>query len=141
MERYALILFWILVLAVILLSTPTKCTLGGGEDGVEGFYTYYGYYKNYCPSCGHLSRYGCSKCNNCGICVTPSGQSQCVSGDSRGPFFRSDCQAYFFNDPYIYYPYSHLYPVVKRRSIYPYYRYKVNRPWKWNRQHPYRKSK
>lgn len=140
MERYALILFWVLVLAVILLSTPTKCTLGGGEDGVEGFYTYYGYYKNYCPSCGWRSRYSCSSCTNCGWCINASGIGSCQSGDSRGPYFTKDCLYWSYNDPMVYYPYSHLYPVVKRRSIYPYHRYKVARPWRWNKQN-YRQSK
>lgn len=139
MERYALILFWVLVLSVILLSTPTKCNLGGND--VEGFYTYHGYYKRYCPSCGNKSRYSCSNCTNCGYCINASGQGECVPADERGPFFRSDCTYFEYNSPQIYYPYSHLYPVVKRRSIYPYYRYKVNRPWRWNKQHPYRKSK
>ena len=140
MERYALILFWVLILAVILLSTPTKCTLGGGDDGVEGFYTYYGYYKRYCPSCGYKSRYSCSNCTNCGYCINASGQGFCTSGDSRGPYFTKDCVYWEYGSPEIYYPYSYLYPVVKRRSIYPYYRYKVNRPWKWNKQN-YRQSK
>ena len=128
MQRYVLILVWMLILVVILLSTPTKCVTK------EGFFTHYGYYKNYCPSCGWRSRYSCSKCTNCGYCVTASGKGECVPGDSSGPYFRSDCAYWEYNDPYLYYPNSHLYPVVQTRGIYPTVRHRRNSPWKWSKK-------
>mgnify|MGYP001769809331 CR=1 FL=1 len=119
MDRYVVILFWALILAVVLLSTPTKFM----EDKKEGFYTYTGYYKNYCPSTGWRSRYSCGKCTNAGYCITASGNGECVPGDSSGPYFRNDCMYWEYSNPYQYYPYSHLYPTVKTRSIYPYHKW------------------
>lgn len=122
------IILWLVLLCLVLLSTPTKCnTL---DKSKEGFYTYYGYYKKYCPSCGWRSRYSCSKCTNCGYCITASGQGQCVPGDASGPYFRTDCQYYEFGDSYYFYPYSHIFPVIKIRSTYPYYRWRHQRPWR-----------
>lgn len=86
MGKDAAILLWILIIAVVLLSTPFKC-----EPKKEGFYTYYGYYKQYCPSCGWRSRYSCAKCTNCGYCITASGAGFCTPGDSSGPFFENSC--------------------------------------------------
>ena len=126
-----LILIAILVIAGISLSLPTKCNLGGD---VEGFYNYNGYYKNYCSSCGSRSRFSCSNCTNCGICITPSGRSECISGGPDGPYFRKDCSFWQYGDNYMYYPYSHLYPVIKTRSIYPYNRNRIARPWKWTKR-------
>jgi len=115
------------------MSTPTKCPgLLGAEK--EGFYTYYGYYKRYCPSCGWRSRYSCAKCTNCGYCITPSGYGECVPGDSSGPYFRSDCTYWEYGDPYYYYPYSHIFPVVKVKSMYPNYRWRLRRPWRWQKE-------
>ena len=126
MDSKMLILFWVLLLAIILLSTPT-----GSRKNIEGFYTDYGYYKRYCPSCGWRSRNSCSKCTNCGYCITASGYGECVPGDSSGPYFRSDCMYWEYGDPYYCYPYSHIYPVVKAKSVYPYYRWNLRRPWRW----------
>ena len=112
---------WILLLAVILLSTPTACK-SLSNSVKEGFYSYYGYYKQYCPSCGWRSRYSCSKCTNCGYCISASGRGECVPGDSSGPYFRDDCMYWEYSDPYYNYPYSHVQPVVKTKTMYPYYR-------------------
>lgn len=135
MLTQTLILLWILILCVIFLSTPTKCT--ELDKTVEGFYTDYGYYKKYCPSCGWRSRYACSKCTNCGYCITASGYGECVPGDSSGPYFRNDCMYWEYGDPYYYYPYSHIYPVVSVRSKYPAYRWRHTRPWRY--QHRYQR--
>ncbi|QKF94284.1 hypothetical protein QKU48_gp0826 [Fadolivirus algeromassiliense] len=131
MDRYILILFWVLVCAVILLSVPTKCAL---DDKKEGFYSYFGYFKNYCGSCGHRSRYSCSKCINCGWAMNSTGAGQCLPGDSSGPFYNTDATYWEYSSPYMYYPYSNLYPVIREKSIYPYYKYKrAQKPWQWNK--------
>lgn len=131
MDRYVVILIWILIVAVILLSTPTKCMIDGKT---EGFYNYSSYFKSPCSSCGWRTRYSCGKCTNCGFCRTASGIGSCEPGDSSGPFFRDDCMFWEYNDPYTYYPFSDLYPVIKTKSQYPTYRHKVRKPWKWNKQ-------
>jgi hypothetical protein len=129
MNPIALVLLWIFILAIILLSTPTKC-----PAQTEGFDTYYGYYKRYCPTCGWRSRASCSKCLNCGWSINAAGQGQCVPGDSSGPYYTDDTMYWEYgNDNNFYYPYSHIYPVVKVRSIYPYYNYKLRKPWYVNR--------
>lgn len=97
---------------------------------MEGFNSYLNYYKKYCGSCGKRTRYSCGKCYNCGYCITPSGYGECTPGDSSGPYFRRDCMYWEYGDPYYYYPYSHVYPVIKTKSIYPRYR--------WNRNKKYR---
>ena len=135
MKKNILILFWVFILAVVILSTPTKCSnkINGNNDendNIENFYTHYGYYKKYCPSCGWRSRYSCAKCTNCGYCINKSGYGECVPGDSSGPYFRRDCVYWEYGDPYYYYPYSHIYPVVKTSSAYPYYRWRHRRPWR-----------
>lgn len=114
MERYIVILIWILIISVISLSIPTKCV-----SKKEPFYTYFGYYKNYCGSCGHRSRTSCSKCTNCGWGMDSNGAGKCMPGDQAGPWFNDNVMYWNFSDPYAYYPGSHLYPVVKTRSIYP----------------------
>lgn len=126
------ILFWVLVFAVLLLSTPTKCP--SLDPKKEGFYSYSGYYKKYCPSCGWRSRYSCDKCTNCGYCITASGYGECVPGDSSGPYFRSDCKFWSYNDEYFSYPFSHVFPIVKIRSQYPYYRWRRNHPWRQDKK-------
>jgi hypothetical protein len=129
MDRYIVILFWVLVCAVIMLSTPTKCM---DEKKKEGFYTYSNYFKNYCPSCSHRTRFSCNKCVNCGVCTTATGQSECVPGQGSGPNFREDCAYWEFGDPYFYYPNSHMYPIIREKSIYPYYRHKrAQQQWAW----------
>lgn len=125
-----MIFLGIIILIIISLSVGTKCN----PDDVEGFYTYYGYYKNYCPSCGWRSRYSCSKCTNCGYCITASGYGECVPGDDSGPYFRNDCMYWEYGDPYYYYPESHIFPIVKTKNTYPYYRYRLRKPWKWTKQ-------
>ena len=120
---------WILIIAVILLFTPSECKslLSPGDKNKEDFYTYYGYYKKYCPSCGWRSRYSCNKCTNCGWCVTASGYGECVPGDSSGPYFREDCQHWEYGDPYHNYPYSHVFPVVQTKDIYPHTRWNLRK--------------
>lgn len=125
MNKYVVILFWVVFVCIILLSIPTMC----GQH--ENFINYYGHFKSYCPSCGWRSRNSCSKCTNCGYCITASGYGECVPGDSSGPYFRSDCLYYEYGSPYEYYPYSHLFPVVKTRSVYPYYGYNKRKPLSW----------
>lgn len=124
------VIFIILIICLLLLSFPLKCNPKNKNSNVEGFYTYQGYYKKYCPSCGWRSRYSCSNCTNCGWCITKDGNGQCVPGDGSGPYFRNDCMYWEYNDPYFYYPYSNIYPIVKIRSNYPRYNYTVTKPWR-----------
>lgn len=124
-----IIFIFILIIVIIFLTTPTICKKL--DFNKEGFYTYYGYYKKYCPSCGWRSRYSCSKCTNCGYCITPNGYGECVPGDSSGPYFREDCYHWEYGDPYYYYPYSHIFPAVKVKNIYPYHRWKLRKPRRW----------
>ena len=134
MERYVVVLFWILVLAVILLSTPTKCLGRSGDGKKEGFYTYNGYYKNYCSSCGHKTRFSCAKCVNCGYAINESGVGFCTPGDASGPYFTQDATYWEYGSPYMYYPQSHLFPVIKTRSAFPYNKHQINKPWKWTKE-------
>lgn len=129
MERYIIVLFWILILAVILLSVPSKCMRGRAEGmrGVEPFVDYYGYYKKFCPSCGWRSRNSCSKCTNCIFGVTKDGYGRCLAGDSSGPYFANDLLYYEYGDDQTFYPGSNVYPIVKHRNIYPYNRWELNR--------------
>jgi hypothetical protein len=138
MDRYVVILFWVLIVAVILLSTPTKCMMGGGDGVKEGFYSYNSYFKNYCSDCGFRTRYSCAKCTNCGYSIDAGGVGQCLPGDSSGPFFDTgNTMFYQFDSPYFYYPYSDLYPVIKSRSIYPFdrFKHKEQGPWRWEKKH------
>jgi hypothetical protein len=134
MDSYVIILIWVMIVAVILLSTPMKCVMGDGVK--EGFFTYNSYFKNYCSSCGFRTAYSCSKCSNCGLSTNAAGVSQCVPGDSSGPFFNTDTMFYTYNSPYFYYPYSDLYPVIKTRSLVPYDRYRHHEqgPFKWTKK-------
>ena len=125
MQRYIIVLFWLLILTVILLSVPTKCNLGNSE--VEAFTNYYGYYKKYCGSCNWKSKRSCGKCLNCGICTTANGYSECVPGDAQGPYFRSDCAFWEYGDPETYYPGANVYPIVQMRNMKPYTRWNLNR--------------
>lgn len=132
MNNNIIIIAWIILLAVILMRTSNKCNgikLEEHDKSKEGFYTYYGYYKKYCPSCGWRSRYSCSKCTNCGWCVNASGYGECVPGDSSGPYFREDCTYWEYGSPYYN---SNVFPVITSRSIYPYYRYRLRRPSRYN---------
>lgn len=119
---------WIIVISIILV---VLLYFNYGK-GMEPFYTSFNsFYKNYCPSCGWRSRKSCSKCLNCGFCITAQGTGECVPGDSKGPYFRSDCAAWEYSNAYSYYPYSNLYPVVKLQSSSPYFQYQVNKPYRW----------
>src|SRR3972149_8117826 len=130
MNNSSAIIFIILVASlIILLMTNCKSNLGSSKN-VEGFYTNYGYYKRYCPSVGWRSRYSCAKCTNAGYCITPNGTGECVPGDSSGPYFRRDCQYWEYGDPYYYIPYN-IFPTTSVKSIYPYYRYNIRKPWRW----------
>jgi hypothetical protein len=114
---------------VILVMVIAICMYN--KQNVEGFYTYPGYYKKYCGSCGTKSRRSCGSCTNCGTCVTPNGLSECVPGDSSGPYFRSDCMYWEYGDPYQHYPYSHSYPSIKTYENYPFYRWNLRGPQRW----------
>ena len=94
----------------------------------EHFETYYGYYKQHCPTCGWRSRNTCSKCTNCGYCISESGYGECVPGDEKGPYFRSDCKYWEFGDPYYYYPYSNIFPSITINSTYPFHKYGISKP-------------
>lgn len=116
--KHPLLFLWLIFVIILVIKTLKDCS-------VEGFYTYHGYYKKYCSSCGWRSRSSCSKCTNCGYCITPDGTGECVPGDSSGPYFREDCLYWEYGDPYYYYPYNHIYPVVKVKTTYPYSRYNM----------------
>jgi hypothetical protein len=111
--KNATFMIWFIVLIVLLLSTPTKC------NQKEGFYTNSGYFKKYCPTCRGLSRYQSGQCSNCGYCISANGYGRSVPGDSVGPYYDSDCLYYDYGDPFYYYPYSHSYPIIKTKTIYP----------------------
>lgn len=77
----------------------------------------------YCRECSYKNRLSCSNCVNCGYCITPNGYGECVSGDENGPYFRSDCISYSYDDSYGYldnYPYSTFgsYPYYKTQYYY-----------------------
>jgi len=114
-----ILLFCIFIVVLIFISYQPK---------IEGFYIGGSPYKKYCSSCGYKSRRGCAKCVNCGICVTPNGYSECLPGDSSGPYFRNDCS--FWNFGRSYYPYNHIEPVIRRYSKHPRRRYR-RRPRRW----------
>lgn len=144
---------WILIFAIVLMSIPTKC------KNKEGFYTYR-HYKKYCPSCGNRSSKNCGKCTNCGTCVTPNGQSECVPGDSSGPYFRKDCHYWIYGTPnYGVYGYGDnyygnynnllnigifplnigIFPSNIYRKIYPHnHRYKFRNPQRWRARNKFR---
>lgn len=124
METKILIILWVLIMILVLLSTPTKCI-----GAKEGFLNYFGYYKNYCGNCESKDRTMCAKCLNCGVCYDNIGRGKCMPGDSNGPFFTNDCSFWEYSDPYFNYPYSHLFPVVRVKQSYPFYSYKFNTPY------------
>ena len=125
-KNKTMLLFWIFIIAVILISCPAN--LG---NKIEGFYIDGSPYKKYCSHCGYKSKRSCAKCVNCGICVTPNGYSECLPGDSSGPYFRNDC--IYWNYGRSYYPYNHIEPVIKRYSRRPLRKYKRRKfkAWKW----------
>ncbi len=126
MEKYIVVLFWVLVLAIILLSVPTKCVSGNKKEGFHGFFNYH---KNYCPSCGWRSNESCSRCIGCGWCVTSDGYGQCSPGDASGPYYRNDCVYWNYGNPYNYYQGGIAYPVVLTHDMYPYNKWGMNRPF------------
>lgn len=126
MEKYLVVLFWILVLAVVLSSIPTKCVLGGGS---EGFHNFFGYNKVYCGSCGFRSKEASSKCINCGWCVNSDGVGESVPGNASGPLYRTDCAYWDYGNPYNYYQGGIAYPVTLVKDMYPYNRWGMNRPY------------
>lgn len=126
MEKYIVVLFWILVLAIILLSVPTKCVSGNKKEGFHGFFTYH---KQYCPSCGWRSKESCSRCTNCGICTTANGFAECSPGDASGPYYRTDCVYWNYGNPYNYYQNALAYPITLTKDMYPYNRWGMNRPF------------
>ncbi len=129
----ATVMVIVAIIALVLIAASCKGSSTSAE-GTEGFYNYYGYYKKYCPSCGWRSRYSCAKCTNCGLKINASGQSECVPGDSSGPYFDNGDTVYWeYGDPYYYYPYSHVFPVVKTKSVYPYYKWNMRRPYRWRK--------
>ncbi len=134
MNNNSFAIIFIIFIASLMVLLMTNCKSNSSKN-VEGFYTNYGYYKRYCPSVGWRSRYSCAKCVNAGYCITPNGTGECVPGDSSGPYFRRDCQYWEYGDPYYYIPFNIL-PTVSVRSIYPYYRYNIRKPWRWqNKNH------
>lgn len=138
MKKHFVIILWIAIIAIFIFATSSGC---GSDKVKEGFYNYYGYYKRYCPSAGWRSRSSCAKCTNAGWCVNASGYGQCVPGDSSGPYFTSDCVYWEYGDPYYYAPMSHIYPIVSTRSIYPYHRWRLRRPYRWRHPRRYMKTK
>ena len=127
MDSIALILFWIFVLAIVMLSIPMSCN----KKTTEGFDMYPYYSRRYCPSCEFRGRGSCSMCLNCGYCIKADGTGRCLPGDSNGPYFAEDCAYWTYGqDNEFYYPYSNIYPVVKIKSMFPHYDFKLSKPWK-----------
>ena len=125
------VLILILIIGFLFLSFPLGC------KKLEGFYVLpQTSYKRYCDSCGYLNRRKCKSCVNCGICVTPNGYEECVPGDNKGPYFRSDCLQYFYGHQF--YPYSHL-TNIYRPHIHPEYKpwYSFIFPKFWKRKFSY----
>jgi hypothetical protein len=59
----------------------------------------------YCSNCDKKTPIDCFNCTNCGICIDRLGDRYCESGDSNGPYNRSDC-LYWLNgwrNPKVYY--------------------------------------
>ena len=50
-----------------------------------------------------------------------------MPGDSSGPYFREDSMYWEYGSPYDFYPYSHVFPVVKTADSYPYYRWNIRK--------------
>ena len=120
-------LLWFVIIVVMLIFTPSECRTLAEDQKKEGFYTYPGYYKKYCSDCHHRSLYACGKCTNCGNCQDVNGYSECVPGDSSGPYFREDCVRWNYGSNQYYAPYSHAFPMIQTKSIFPYNRWNVKR--------------
>ena len=122
------------ILSLLLVFASCAYILSGSwnKPTKEGFYNYYGYYKKYCPTCGWRSRSTCSSCTNCGYCITASGYGECVLGDSQGAYHRDDCLYWDYGkDSFYDYPVDKIYSQVQAKSIYPYYRWNLRGPWRW----------
>jgi len=153
MNKKVYALLWVIIIVIILLSTPTSCPslgLGSGlswdhtNKKTEGFYTYGESYKRYCSSCGDLpNRAAVGSCTNCGICLTPTGNEEAVPGDQYGPYFRDDCLHWDYGNRYEYYPYSSVFPIAYPHPIYsrypefPSYRSSIRQPWRWRKWQQY----
>ena len=59
-------------------------------------------FGGYCSNCGYHDGFSCGTCINCGYCLTPDGVGECIPGDQRGPYFRSDCQGWRYGIPLSY---------------------------------------
>ena len=99
-----------LIIGAILLMVFSQFMNGKTSTSAEGYHPNV-YYKKYCPECGYKSRKRCGKCSNCGVCTTRRGQSSCIPGGPKGPYFRDDCAIWEYGqtvDPYhhgyYYYP-------------------------------------
>lgn len=114
-----LVVILVIILSCFIMLAPIRC--GASKNKLqEGFYSYNNYFKQYCPSCRWRSRYSCGKCTNCGLCGFNDGSTQCVPGDSSGPYGRENCDFWEYGDPYMYYPNSNLFPIIKTKSMFPY---------------------
>lgn len=56
---------------------------------------YYNMPKFSCSKCGNKSEKSCSNCVNCGWCIN-RGVGECTPGDINGPYFREDCQQWWY---------------------------------------------
>lgn len=86
----------IIVIVIILLVLFCNTSEVEGFDGFGRFdglgydKTFTPYHHN-CRNCGNLGKGRCGSCLNCGWCINESGEGMCTPGDSRGPYFKSDC--------------------------------------------------
>jgi hypothetical protein len=118
MDKFIIILILFIIIIIYILSNNT-----------ESFGNTNNYFKQYCPSCQWRTAYSCGQCTNCGQCVnSTTGISECVPGNSSGPYYRNDCDYWQYGAPYDYYPNSDVYPIIKTRANYPhdYFNYPDN---------------
>lgn len=101
-------------------------------------------YANYCGQCGYLGDYDCATCINCGTCITANGYKECVPGDVNGPYFREDCNQWYYNSiPWYRHPYMWVNNFIP--YYWPYYSRRGNRLYdrprrfrKYGRRHRHR---
>lgn len=131
-RAYLMVIAVMIILCIIVLF-PLGCQIKQDNkvdpEMREGFYSYNNYFKEYCPSCRYRDRYSCGKCTNCGLCGFNNGTSECVPGNSDGPYYREDCDFWTYGDPYLYYPNTNLFPIVRTKSMVPFTR--PYQGWKW----------
>lgn len=108
------------IIFIVLLSVYIMMP----KEFIEGYFPF-----RYCRSCGYRSRRQCNKCTNCGFCVPYRGKGNCVPGDNRGPYFRSDCVDWEYGDEYIYRDHPRRYR--RRRPRSSYFRGR-RKPWYWS---------